>query len=139
MTYISRELLNAYLDDALGEAETAQIEQALRQSEPLQKQLRSLIHERDRGDHSIGAIWRRHRLSCPSREQLGSYLLQALDGDWQEYIAFHLQTVSCSYCQANLKDLETRQQEEKPKTQERRKRYFESSAGYLNSARSTKN
>ncbi len=138
MSPITREVLNGYLDDALGEAETSQVEQALRQSAALQQQLRTLLHERDRGDHSIGAIWRRQRLSCPSREQLGSYLLQALDGDWQEYIAFHLQTVGCSYCLANLKDLEARQQEAKPKAQERRRRYFESSAGYLQSARSTK-
>lgn len=138
MQQITRELLNGYIDDALGDVETAQIEQALRQSEALQNQLRSLIQERDRGEHSIGAIWRRQRLSCPTREQLGSYLLQALDGDWQEYIDFHLKTICCSYCLANLKDLESLQQEAKPKAQERRRRYFESSAGYLQSARSTK-
>ncbi len=94
--------------------------------------------ERDRGDHSIGAIWRRTRLSCPTREQLGSYLLQALDGEWQEYIDFHLKTIGCSYCLANLRDLETLHNDTKPKTQERRRRYFESSAGYLQGARSTK-
>lgn len=135
---ITRELLNGYLDDALNESETAHVEQALRQSEVLQRQLRALVHERDRGDHTIGAIWRRQRLSCPTREQLGSYLLQALDGGWQEYIDFHLKTVGCSYCLANLRDLETLHQEAKPKAQERRRRYFESSAGYLGTARSTK-
>lgn len=138
MKEFSREQLNSYLDDALSEAETAQIEQALRQSEALQRQLRTLMLERDRGDHSIGAIWRRTRLSCPTREQLGSYLLQALEGDWQEYIDFHLKTIGCSYCLANLSDLEALHNEAKPKTQERRRRYFESSAGYLQGARSTK-
>jgi hypothetical protein len=138
MSQITRELLSGYVDDALSEVETAQVEQALRQSQALQKQLRTLLLERDRGEHSIGAIWRRQRLSCPSREQLGSYLLQALDPGWQQYIAFHLETIGCSFCLANLRDLEARQKEAKPKAQERRRRYFESSAGYLQSARSTK-
>src|SRR2546429_6996730 len=32
---------------------------SLRESEPLRRRLRALMQERDRGDHSIGAIWRR--------------------------------------------------------------------------------
>jgi hypothetical protein len=131
MTNISREQLHAYLDDALSDAETARIEQALRGSESLQRLLRAVMQERDRGEHSLGAIWRRQRLSCPTREQLGSYLLQALEEPLQDYIDFHLQTVACAYCQANLADLQTRNKEATPKARERRRRYFESSAGYL--------
>src|SRR6267378_3956763 len=101
MATITREQLHSYLEDALSEAETARIEQALRQSAPLQKMLRALMQERDRGEHSIGAIWCRQRLSCPSREQLGSYLLQALDAAYQDYVDFHLRTVGCAFCQAN--------------------------------------
>ena len=71
MSNITREVLNAYLDDALTEGETAHVEQALRTSEPLRRTLRGIIQERDRGEHSVGAIWRRQRLSCPPREQLG--------------------------------------------------------------------
>ncbi len=138
MTSITRELLNGYLDDALSDTETAQVEQALRQSAALQQQLRSLMQERDRGEHTLGAIWRRQRLSCPTREQLGSFLLQALDRGWQQYIDFHLRTIGCPYCLANVKDLEGLQKEVKPAAQARRRRYFESSAGYLQSARSTK-
>src|SRR5438067_1137483 len=102
MADITRSQLNAYLDDALGDQETAQVEQALRDSEPLRRTLRALMQERDRGEHSIGAIWRRERLSCPTREQLGSYLLQALDQGQQEYLDFHLKTVGCAFCLANL-------------------------------------
>ena len=97
------------------------------------------MQERDRGEHSIGAIWRRRRLSCPSREQLGTYLLQALDEGWQDYIEFHLQTLACPFCLANLADLQTLQQEPAPKIQERRRRIFESSAGYLQVCRETGN
>src|SRR5215471_9608409 len=101
-TTISREQLHAYLDDALSDAETAKVEQALRSSEPLRRALRQAMQERDRGDHSLGAVWRRERLTCPSREQLGSYLLQVLDEPEQDYIEFHLKTVACPFCVANL-------------------------------------
>ncbi|HEV3261834.1 MAG TPA: zf-HC2 domain-containing protein [Gemmataceae bacterium] len=138
MATITRELLQLYLDDALSEGETAQVEQALRQTESLRRMLRALMQERDRGEHSIGAIWRRQRLSCPSREQLGSYLLQVLEPDWQNYIQFHLRTVACPFCLANLADLQTLQQEPAPKAQTRRRRFFDSSAGYLQVGRDAK-
>ncbi len=131
MAKMTREQLIGYLDDALSEIETAQVEQALRESEALRKALCALMQERDRGEHSIGAIWRRERLTCPSREQLGSYLLQVLDTGLQEYIDFHLRTVGCAYCLANLADLQRLQQEPAPKARERRRRFFESSAGFL--------
>lgn len=134
MDNITREMIHAYLDDALNDAETARVERELRTSEPLQRLLRILMQERDRGEHSIGAIWRRQRLSCPTREQLGTYLLQALDEGWQEYIDFHLKTIGCAYCLANLVDLQNQQKEPTPKAQARRQRYFESSAGYLSVA-----
>jgi hypothetical protein len=138
MIKVTRELLHAYLDDALSEAETAQVEQSLRESEPLRHLLRNIMQERDRGEHSIGAIWRRQRLSCPTREQLGSYLLQVLDPELQDYIEFHLRTISCPFCLANLADLEMMQQEAPPRAKERRRRIFESSAGYLQAGRDTK-
>ena len=131
MTEITREHLRAYIDDALTDTELARVEQALRQSDALRGQLRSVMQERDRGEHSIGAIWRRERLTCPSREQLGSFLLQVLDPDFQDYIEFHLRTVACPFCLANLTDLQTRQKEPVPQAQQRRRRYFQSSAGYL--------
>jgi len=131
MTEITREHLRAYLDDALSEAELAHVEQELRASESLRGQLRSVMVERDRGEHSVGAVWRRARLSCPSREQLGSYLLQALDPDFHGYIEFHLRTVGCPFCLANVADLQSRQQEAAPQAQQRRRRFFQSSAGLL--------
>jgi hypothetical protein len=128
---ITREQLDAYLDDMLSESETALVEQALRESEPLRRRLRALMQERDRGDHSIGAVWRREHLSCPTREQLGSYIIDAIDEELQEYIRFHLETIGCAHCLANHADLKARHTEPEPKAQERRRRYFQSSAGYL--------
>jgi hypothetical protein len=136
MVPFTREQLSAYLDDALSAGETAQVEQSLRQSEALRRQLRSLMLERDRGEHSIGAIWRRHRLTCPSREQLGNYLLQVLDSEQQDYVRFHLETIGCAFCLANLADLRALQEEPVTRSQQRRRRFFESSAGLLRAGRS---
>jgi len=131
MTEITREHLRAYLDDALTDSELARVEQALRDSDGLRGQLTMVMQERDRGEHSVGAIWRRQRLSCPTREQLGSFLLQALDGAFQDYIEFHLQTIGCPFCQANLADLQSRQTDSGVHAQHRRRRFFQSSAGLL--------
>lgn len=135
MSEITREHLHAYLDDALAEAETARVEQALRSSEALRQSLRKAMLERDRGEHSLGAVWRRERLTCPSRETLGSLLLEVLDEGEQDYLRFHIETVGCPFCVANLLDLQNAQQEPAPRAKERRKRFFQVSAGYLQSGR----
>jgi hypothetical protein len=132
MTDVTREQLHAYLDDALGESDSARVERALRDSDELRQRLRQVMQERDRGEHSLGAIWRRQRLSCPTREQLGSFLLGVLDDDFADYLRFHLDTVACPFCQANLTDLRSQQEETAGATQQRRRRYFQSSAGFLN-------
>jgi hypothetical protein len=135
MKNITREQLHAYLDDALSDCDLAMIEQALRESEPLRQRLRQAMQERDRGEHSLGAVWRRERLTCPTREQLGSYLLQVLDDGELAYIEFHLTSIGCPFCVANLQDLQTLQQEAAPQAHERRRRYFQSSAAYLHVAK----
>jgi hypothetical protein len=134
MVKISREQLDGYLDDSLSDADTAKVEQALRESESLRKTLRLLMQERDRGEHSVGAIWSRERLTCPSREQLGSYLLKALDSGYQDYVDFHLHMIGCAFCLANLADLQSLHKEQS-KAHARRRRFFESSAGYLHVVR----
>ena len=138
MPDITIEDLHAYLDEALPDSEAARIEQALRASSSLRQIVRGLLQERDRGEHSVGAIWRRCRLSCPNREQLGSYMLEALDEGLQDYIQFHLDTIGCPYCSANLADLQNRRREPANHTQKRRKKIFESSAGFLHVASARK-
>jgi hypothetical protein len=134
MTDVTREQLHAYLDDALEDAETARIEKLLRASSALQAKLKQARDERDRGEHSLGAVWRRERLSCLTREQLSSYLHGVLDGDIRRYIDFHLQTIACPCCLANLDDLREKQAESATQTR-RRRRYLETSARLLNEAR----
>jgi hypothetical protein len=123
--------LEAYLDEALPSAEMARIELALRNDRQLLKQLSLTSARRDAGVHSLGAIWRRHRLSCPTREQWGSYLLGALAEEVEQYCRFHLEVVGCRFCQANLADLAGRQGESRRSTEARRRKFFQSSAGYL--------
>ena len=124
--------LEAYLDEALPPERMAAIEEALRQDATLQHQLTATNGRRDAGVHSVGDIWRRHRLSCPSREQLGSFLLGVLGTDAAEYVTFHVESIGCRYCAASLEDLRAQQSAAAGgHVEKRRQRYFQSSAGYL--------
>jgi hypothetical protein len=123
--------LEAYLDEALPVEQMTRIEEALRRDRGLLAELAAVNARRDGGAHSVGEIWRRHRLSCPPREQLGGYLLGVLPTPVMEYLTFHLETVGCRYCQANAADLRRQQAETAAAAQTRRKKYFQSSAGYL--------
>lgn len=130
MTPITVEMLRGFLEDTLGEIDTARVEQELRASHVLREHLRLLLLDLDRGDHSFGAIWRRHRCSCPTREQLGSYLLDVLEPDAREYMTFHLNVIGCPSCQANLADLKN-QDRDVSATRRVHKRIFDSSADLL--------
>jgi hypothetical protein len=80
----------------------------------------------------LGEIWRRQRLTCASRNELGSYLLGVLPAEEMAFVQFHLEEVGCRYCQANLADLQEQQADIAATTATvRRRRYFQSSAGYL--------
>lgn len=123
--------LEAYLDEALAPGEMAAVESELRANPKLGKRLAAINGRRDAGVHTIGEIWRRHRVSCPTREQLGSYLLEALDTQQMDYYRFHIEEVGCRFCNANLHDLRMQQEEKAEITATRRTKYFQSSAGYL--------
>ncbi len=123
--------LEAYLDEAMKPSEMADIEAALRCSPQLLERLSAINAKRDAGIHSLGEIWRRNRLSCPAREQMGSYLLGVLDDDQADFIQFHLETSGCRLCLANMEDLKRRQAESNRVVGKRRRKYFDSSAGYL--------
>jgi hypothetical protein len=127
--------LAAYLDEDLPQERMASIEQALREDPTLGERLTGIVGRQDAGVHTVGAMWRRNRLSCPSREQLGSFLLDVLDNDQTDYIRFHLDTIGCRVCHASVEDLRSQHSaDEKTATDSRRKKYFQSSAGYLSSS-----
>ncbi len=106
MAGITPQMLNDYLHDALPEREMVLVERGLRESADLRRQLEEVLGQVDRGEHSLGAIWRRERVSCPTRDHLGGFLLGSLDAGLEDYIQFHLEIIGCPYCRANLDDLE---------------------------------
>lgn len=129
----SDQQLQAFLDEALPPEVMAEIEVQMRSDASLMNRLLSILGQREAGVHGLGEIWRRHRLTCPSRQQLGGYLLGTLDESWQSYIQFHMEHVACRLCQANLEDLKAEAaQVQASAAQSRRRKYFQSSAGYLN-------
>ncbi len=108
---IDDEMLRQYLADALSAENSARVEKALRDSAELRARLEDV--RQNRGDaqlHTLGAIWHRARLTCPSRQQLGSLLLDALDPELADYYRFHIEVVECPFCQANLDDLKAQSQ-----------------------------
>ena len=125
--------LQAYLDEALPTESMSKIERGLRDDDELRERLLALAGQREAGVHGLGEIWRRHRLSCPARTQLGGFLLGTLEGEQHEYVQFHLEQVGCRLCAANLDDLQQQHAEQLQDTQVRRQRYFQTSAGLLRS------
>ena len=124
--------LDRFLDEALPPDQMAALEAALRDDLELQARLAAAAGRRDAGVHSLGAVWRRHRLSCPTREQLGSYLLGVLDEAAADYVQFHLKTAVCRVCQASVDDLQEQQAAaDRDAVEQRCSKYFHSSAGYL--------
>jgi hypothetical protein len=130
-TEFSNSELEAFLDEALPTERMAAIEEALRGGEELQKRLAAVNGRRDAGVHSLGEIWRRHRLSCPSRQQLGSHLLGVLSREETDYIKFHIETIGCRYCTASAGDLQSQQSAAESDVAHRRQKYFQSSVGHL--------
>lgn len=124
--------LIAYLDEALAAERMAAVELELRGSQELRDRLQAVMGRRNAGVHSLGEIWREERVSCPSRDEWGAYLLGVLSPDQEDYYQFHLQTLGCRHCQANVSDLRDQASEETATVREtRRGRYLQSSAGRL--------
>ena len=130
INFTDAELL-AFLDEGLPVERMSAVESALRQSAELRTRIAALRQQRDVAGHSVGEIWRRGRLSCPTRHQLGSFLLDALAAELTQYIRFHLETIGCRYCTANLDDLRQSAQQESTETAQRRQKFFQSSAGHM--------
>jgi anti-sigma factor RsiW len=122
--------LIAFLDEELEPSLSSRVESALRDDPELRQQLTILRGQNLAGLHTIGAIWRRHRLTCPDRNQLSQYLDGKLSLPDTEYIDFHVREIHCRVCNANLDDLRNAQSDHNGSSI-RRRRVFESSAGHL--------
>jgi len=122
--------LLAFLDELLPGVRAAEIERQLRDSPALQQRAAILLRRRDQGGHTLGEIWRRHRLSCPTRGQMSDYLNGVAEPGFAAYLEFHIHEVGCAPCAANLDDLR-RGQADPADRQKREKKFYDSSAGRL--------
>jgi RNA polymerase sigma factor (sigma-70 family) len=80
-------------------------------------------------DALLSYIWQEYRPSCLKRNTIGAYLLGTLDEEWQGYVKFHLETLGCTFCQANYDDLQ--QETAEDADQGLRDRILESTVGFL--------
>ena len=135
MMHFSDQQLQGFLDESLSSEIMAQLEIQLRSDAELHSRLVEICGKLEAGVHSLGDVWRRHRLSCPTRQQLGAYLLGAMHDEYADYVRFHIESVGCRVCQANLDDLQAQNDEQESTVEQRRRRYFQSSAGYLSRGR----
>jgi RNA polymerase sigma factor (sigma-70 family) len=91
--------------------------------------IESLANLPEQFDAVLAEIWQEQRLSCPKRSTIGAYVLGTLEPAWLDYVAFHLDTLGCQFCRANLDDL--RRQTESGQTSTLRQRILNSTAGFL--------
>src|SRR4051812_12499342 len=126
------ETLRAYLADTLPAEDSARVEKALRESSDLRARLEDVRQNRgDAGLHTLGAIWRRMRLTCATRQTWGSFLLDTLDPEHAQYLSFHLDVIDCPFCRANLSDLRAKSETSAPASKTRQKRIYHSSRHLL--------
>ena len=74
-------------------------------------------------------VWKLQRFSCPKRSTIGAFLLGTLDKKWRQYVDFHINTIGCGYCMANLHDLQ--EQNAQKQSHRLQSRIMESTAGFL--------
>ena len=122
--------LEAYLDEGLPPDEMAAIEDAMRNDPELGQKLVQIHGRRDAGIHTLGEIWRRHRLTCPSREQLTLYMDKRLPAEESKYIEFHLNQIHCRLCVASYEDIRISRQPDDD-TESRHQRILDRSSSYF--------
>lgn len=82
----------------------------------------------------LSAVWESHRPSCPKRTTLGKYTLGILPSPWTEFICFHVETIGCTFCNANLADLQAPESSFEAST--RHARLFTSIVGFFHRSQS---
>ena len=80
-------------------------------------------------ENLLTEIWEFQRPSCPKRSTIGAHLLGTLDEQWHKYVDFHVNTLGCKFCRANLEDLKA--QSDKSQSTRLRARIMQSTAGFL--------
>lgn len=121
------EELMAYVDERLHPARAAEVERQVRTAPDLLSRLAKLINSTERGEVTLGGMWRRGRWSCPPRAVWAGFVAGRLGDGLTQYLQFHLET-GCRICDASVRDLTNH---EDPESGQRIRKIFQSSAGGL--------
>lgn len=74
-------------------------------------------------------VWESERPSCPKRSTLGKYTLGILPNPWATHVEFHVKTLGCCFCNANLEELSATTASDP--SDETRDRLFQSTIGFF--------
>ena len=130
--FTDEELLS-YADERLPVTRAVELERLLRTSTELANRLVELMRDSDAGDQSLGAMWRRGRWSCPPRAVWSAFVDGRLGDGLSQHLQFHVETIGCRICAANLADLQ--QNANTSDSEGRVRKIFQSSAGRLSKER----
>lgn len=128
MPAFTDEELLAYIDECLPVSRSSEIESELRGSTSLRQRLSQLVAGTDQGGRTLGELWRRARISCPSRSLWTAYLDEQVGESLRRYLQFHVETIGCRFCAANLDDLKS---SDDAAAKTRRQKIFQTSVGQL--------
>ena len=76
--------------------------------------------------HLLTSVWESQRPSCPKRTTLGKSVLGILPPEWEDFVEFHVNTLGCTFCIANLVELSSTGE-----TKSANERLFTSTVGFL--------
>jgi hypothetical protein len=91
----------------------------------------AILRELDGLEQSLSLLWVRERISCPHRDILAAYQHASLPRDQMDYVRFHVETVACEPCAANLADLRESDREEPPSIRRIRDDVMRSTTAFL--------
>lgn len=123
------EELMAYADERLPVDRASELERLLRGSSVLVQRLAELVQSRESVDPSLGSMWRRGRWSCPPRAVWSAFVDGRLGDGLSQHLRFHVETIGCRVCAANLADIQ--QSGDRSGSTDRIRKIFQSSAGRL--------
>jgi hypothetical protein len=123
--------LEAYLDEGLDPNRAAELERCISKDKKLLARLSRINGRRDAGIHTLGEIWRRNQIGVPSVEKISNHLLGVLSKEESDYIMFRIDVLRCPYTIAMYRDLSAKKDGDLDRSEKRRTKFFNSSAGLL--------
>ena len=104
----SREYIHAYIDGALSPEEADAFTSMAYGDSELRGKIRTVQTEFDYHNHTVGSLWRRNQLTCPSDQEIVDYqrgALAIINPEIADYVQFHLTSIRCIYCISTAAEL----------------------------------